>query len=458
MTDDVNPNRGEHGFAHAAGVSHEGNRPSRRSRQVGGRPSLRMSKPRGRKLGRLLRDSRYRMHGFRRLAIWDELLVDGLAPQTRYYSVKAEAYVMREDSALGIAFILLTILSACVLFTTFLILPIGLYTKFLTIIILVVILLVWSFIFGLNLRRRLVSLGMLRLQLYGTTISVLILLGSALALLSSKSAAQAMARSLYPEIEPSVIVNAPLGGVIADLSGAFIAAGLFLAAVVTQLLLTLSLLKRIRLYVRSTFYPDLAIVAELQMILIEIEEKIHSWADFGAKRRLMQHLEDVAFCLERGFPRRLRSGDPRTDLWLGQQAKEAATALRDLKRSIISPRADSRDRFITWISMHLKHALRGEWESFERIAPQPLSKPQQLARIFSALRRVAVGLLPLASLFAVEKFLGPISEPLSSYLRVGSILWLAVTYIDLLDPGFPYKLSALKDLASLLPSRRQGDG
>jgi hypothetical protein len=55
------------------------------------------------------------------------------------------------------------------------------------------------------------------------------------------------------------------------------------------------------------------------------------WNDFGEKQFLITRLEAIASSVERGFPRRLRSGDISTAAVLSNQFTEMAAAFRDFE-------------------------------------------------------------------------------------------------------------------------------
>jgi hypothetical protein len=115
--------------------------------------------------------------------------------------------------------------------------------------------------------------------------------------------------------------------------------------------------------------PDSVTVDYLLMALVLLEKYQSEWTDLNFKRGMNLLLEEIALCIERYVPRPLRSGDDGTDTWVKEVTREVATAIRELKKWVLTPKGDSRQNFILKIGYTFVHVVSGEWDSLERVAP-----------------------------------------------------------------------------------------
>jgi hypothetical protein len=213
----------------------------------------------------------------------------------------------------------------------------------------------------------------------------------------------------------------------------------------------------VRRHLTTTRIPDSIIVTELLHILRIASGPPVAWASLRIRREIIARLETVALCVQYGLPRQLGGSDVVTNLWIKEQTHEMASAFRSLKRWVASPRSDTQEQFTKRIAVSLVHYARGEWDLLERLSPGNLSRPLRRAQVLSAVKTVIVGVVPLLGLFAVQHSSLRIEGGAADYLKVGAFLWAALTYISLLDPTYNVKLTALKEIMSILPLKQQDD-
>src|SRR5262249_27966099 len=103
------------------------------------------------------------------------------------------------------------------------------------------------------------------------------------------------------------------------------------------------------------------------------------------------------------------------------------------------------------ISRYLVLAVEGDWDGFERSDPQIISRPEFVrSRIRAGAIAILSALIPLAVLAAVKRF-NLIEGAVLSYLTVGAFIWTGLSLLSQVDPSYGSKLSAIKDISSLLP-------
>jgi hypothetical protein len=186
------------------------------------------------------------------------------------------------------------------------------------------------------------------------------------------------------------------------------------------------------------------------MLLIEANEA-EGQPSFEDRRISMTRLEEAANSVEYGLPRLLHTSDRATQAWLTDEVREIATGLRRLKRLIVLSDKESLQQLIGKVSTSLLYAARGEWTKLDHVEEEPITTPQRRARILSIIRRVVIGALPLSILVAIQQSSMKIEGDLADYLKAVTILWAAVSYLNLLDPQSTEKADTVKSLAEILP-------
>jgi hypothetical protein len=202
---------------------------------------------------------------------------------------------------------------------------------------------------------------------------------------------------------------------------------------------------------RKRLWPN-AVVAELLLeVLQKTEKQKREWKSIEFKREIIRKLEEIADCIERHFPWRLRSGNPGTDFWQRQTAEQISAGVRNLMRWVYTPKEDTRQEFIKRVSSYLVLAISDDWDGFERVEPPTVSRPELLrSRLKTAVTAVFSALVPLAVLLIVKQ-LNLIEGPVLTYLTVGAYIWTGLSLLSNVDPSYGSKFAAIKDISSLLP-------
>lgn len=205
-------------------------------------------------------------------------------------------------------------------------------------------------------------------------------------------------------------------------------------------------------------YPDAIITDCFLNILWKLERPAVHWVDVRFKGELIGELEKAASCMERSLPRRLRTGNLITDNWLKDRSQQMAAGVRSLIKWLYTPQLDTRDQFTSRVTAYLTFAASGDWDSFELQEPEKLSRPELIrTRARFIVTAIFSAVVPL-SLLLLFKRLGVVAEPTLTYLTIGAYIWAALSLLASMDPNYSAKLTAMKDISSLLPfSKRKED-
>jgi hypothetical protein len=245
---------------------------------------------------------------------------------------------------------------------------------------------------------------------------------------------------------PSVIVYLMIEGITGFLGYiAFIG-----IASLTALPIQIALKRR-----TNTKYPDSVLVHGLQDIAYLLRTRPEAWNDLEFKRRLMSELETSASCIQY-LPRRLKSGDAFTDVWIRERSTQIAAAIRSLKQWIVTPMWNTYDRLCSHVTDSFLQAVDGNWDGLERIDPPKLSQRQFYARVGGIVGGVLLSALPLVGLFVLQKSQFKLEGATADYAKLMTIGWAVVSLLSTFDPTFNAKLSAVKEIASSLTPGGKG--
>lgn len=201
---------------------------------------------------------------------------------------------------------------------------------------------------------------------------------------------------------------------------------------------------------KMKFYPDAVIVDNLLEVLSLIERRHSNWTDVTVKQQLIRKLEETATCMEKHLAELLRSRDRRTDTWIEDSAEQIATGIRELIKWVFSPKNDTVEQLTRTVTNYFVYAARGDWDSFDRIAIEKLSRPELLrTKLKSTGRALLLAAIPILVLSVVKR-INLIQEPINSYLTVGAYIWAAITLLSQTDPSYSTKLTAIKDISQLV--------
>lgn len=133
----------------------------------------------------------------------------------------------------------------------------------------------------------------------------------------------------------------------------------------STLMLAMSLLsiRHMRLKMAN---PDAVVVDCLLDILSLLQAKPSRWSELSVKRDLIAELEAAASIVEGDLPALLQTGNAADDRWFGKMTSQSAAALRSLKRWVLMPKLDTRDRLTDQVCSILVSVLRGDWDNLPR--------------------------------------------------------------------------------------------
>lgn len=211
-------------------------------------------------------------------------------------------------------------------------------------------------------------------------------------------------------------------------------------------------------------HPDAVVVDELARMLEVLGRHPGEWLNLHVRARLLRSLERVALCLEGSLPLHLAGRDELTDQWLREQTAGRAAAVRELKRWVCLPKADTRRRFMERVSADLARAVRGDWDGLEWVTPPP-REPRGVraaVRTMIVLGVTAGGAAAAAMLEAqVGRFIAgtwDVLRPLAPVL--GPVLAPMIIYLVMrvVRPALFSDLPVLRRLREVLPEKTEVAG
>ena len=193
--------------------------------------------------------------------------------------------------------------------------------------------------------------------------------------------------------------------------------------------------------------PEAVIAYNLLLILKRLEDD--GIKSFYAKRMFVTRLEHVAVFMEKHIFKRIRTSDERANLWMLERMQQIATAIRDKKKWIYTPKVDTTPHLATSLSGFLIHFLRNEWDALERSeVPTRLGKRDWVTWAGTTLRTLVLGLSPVGVLLVLRER-NMLSMPFGESLIGIAIIWAIVSLLWL-DPSAKDKINALKDATSII--------
>jgi|GEM_PF-6248293 len=211
-------------------------------------------------------------------------------------------------------------------------------------------------------------------------------------------------------------------------------------------------------------HPDAVVVDELARMVETLGRHPGEWLNLHVRARLLHSLERVAQCLEHSLPLHLNGRDALTDGWMREQTAGRAAAVRELKRWVCLPKADTRQRFVDRISQDLIRAVRGDWDGLEWMPP-PAREPRGLRTVARTLVVLAVTGGGAAAATLLETQVGTVIGNTWDVLRpfapvLGPALAPVIIYVvmRILRPALFSDLPVLRRLREILPERAESIG
>lgn len=119
--------------------------------------------------------------------------------------------------------------------------------------------------------------------------------------------------------------------------------------------------------------PDSYIVAGYLRILFFVDDHPACLRHAADKCQLLALLEQVASIIQHDLPKPFHSNSSDADVWFQGRSAQMATAVRNLKTWILTPKADTLEHFTARIAADMSSIATGEWDS----VPMDASKPSQ---------------------------------------------------------------------------------
>ena len=202
----------------------------------------------------------------------------------------------------------------------------------------------------------------------------------------------------------------------------------------------------------ATAEPDAAATDALLRLL---DRSRSGWRRPATRALMLADLERLARAVDGGFARRMRSGDRPTAAWVRDRATGAGAAVRQLKRWVISPLADTRERLRGRLAADLLALVEGRWDALERAGgePEAPTRRPQWAVAASVARTGVVAVAPGAALWACRRFDPAVASGLPARAAGGCVLWAVTVLVLAVDPALPDRTRAVRGVLDTLAGR-----
>jgi hypothetical protein len=186
-------------------------------------------------------------------------------------------------------------------------------------------------------------------------------------------------------------------------------------------------------------------------IIVSKKDVVLGWLNSEDRKLLVAYLEDAARCLE-VIPKIIAGGDHYSRMWNEQAYLLRASGIRDLKKWVLLPKAETRDYLDQELRRILQLAAVGDWDGLPQADLKDTSGPWW-RRALTLIRSIIIAALPPVAVIVFGANL-PQGE-FKTYVTAVAWIWALINLLAILDPRFGEKLSAFKDLPSFLPFGRK---
>lgn len=176
------------------------------------------------------------------------------------------------------------------------------------------------------------------------------------------------------------------------------------------------------------------------------------WFDLDGRAGVVAWLEEAANALEWGLRHRLASGDDQTAAWFQRELRDRAAGIRELKKWVLIPKRDTRERLRDCVLVQLSVCCARAWDALPRIevADTPASpRTVRLIRASRALGILVSALLPWIILALPSLHLLPALPPALTQDLTPYIIWTLTSLLVVIDPNLTATLGAFKDTKTL---------
>lgn len=182
-----------------------------------------------------------------------------------------------------------------------------------------------------------------------------------------------------------------------------------------------------------------------------LEQDRDSWQEPNGKAWFAKRLEEIASCVEDDFLWSVGRVDTGTYEWFQRTLRRKATAIRELKKWVLNPKADTHAYLTHRLSDLFVRAAEGDLDSVEMAAEDPaFTKTALVKRFWSFVKVLPSAVVPAAVVWIFHRA-RLLTEPLLTYLVIGSFIWVCLTLMSAFDPHYSDRLDAFRKLTSSLP-------
>lgn len=194
-------------------------------------------------------------------------------------------------------------------------------------------------------------------------------------------------------------------------------------------------------------FPETIIVNNILIVMKKLDEGMLS--NFYLKTMFVKRLEYAALYLEKYIYEHLKTTDELTNEWIKERTHQIASAIRDKKKWVYTPRPDTSLYLMRSLADFLIHFLRNEWDFLERVdMPKVAQRGIWKAQALALVRNLIFGLLPISTLLLLQ-YTKIVSKPFSDSIIGIATIW-AIVNLLWLDPAIKDKLGAVKDVTGLV--------
>jgi hypothetical protein len=193
--------------------------------------------------------------------------------------------------------------------------------------------------------------------------------------------------------------------------------------------------------------PDIVVVNSLLRLLTWHSSL--SVPDPSTKKMWVDELEKAARCLERDIARKLSTGDAATDRWVEAGCIGMATAVRDLKRSVIAPDAETWKSLPNVLAETAVNVGSGTWRKVPSKERDPIARQSLPRRLLGVLRTVVVAALPGLLLWILAQTPFALENNAAQWATIAALAWALVSLLIRVDPLLRDKLDTIDRVLSL---------
>lgn len=204
--------------------------------------------------------------------------------------------------------------------------------------------------------------------------------------------------------------------------------------------------------VRRREYPD-ALIAQTLLRAIRILEIDAIDLHTEVKVILIHLLDAAARVIQRDFPRQFRSSDMAMDFWVADSARQWAAALADLKKWVLTPKDDTRERLTRHLATQYVCFVAGTWDALERKQPEAIPRRRIGGAVIALVARTLVtAAVPILVLLFIQRSTFALTGAAATSATLVVVLFALVVFLSALDPDLESHVSTTKSVLTLVPN------